>query len=913
MLPSHLLRLSALAIALAAPAAEAAICRVAPAGTTGANGASWSTPMSLQAALGNDACNEIWVRKGLYKPVIAVNANNPTQAERAVSFVIRPGKRVYGGFAGTEVLRDARNPQAHRSVLSGDIGNDDTTDADGIVTDPAGNRYGNSYHVVSMDGGTALGPITRTTVLDGVVITSGHANGSTSDHYDLGGGLFCRASNTGHECSPTLRQLTFSGNRGRYGAAMAVVATTGGIARPRLHRVHFSANHAGTYGGAMYNNGNPAGHANPDLLEVTFTGNLSGSYGGAIYNNGRQGNSSPVLDRVGFSGNSSTYGGAIYNNASSSGTARAFITNATFSGNTASSNGGAIYNETGSTGDGRMLLSHVTFSGNTASNGGAICNWGSSSNLEKSGPTVRNSILWGNSATQSGPEVFNQSAEAVIQDSIVAGGCPTGSACSGLLTGNPALGALADNGGFSRTMKPNTGSSAINTANSAWCLTEDQRGVPRAQGTRCDIGAVEVEAPACYVKHDASGSNNGTSWANAYASLQSALANANCGEIRVARGIYTPGNAGDITASFSIRPGQRVYGGFNGTEATLAQRDPAAHRTVLSGDIDGNDITDANGVVVNYTDRIGTNSKRIVLMDGTTAAGNIIANTVLDGFAITAAAGWDISGGGLYCKGNSSGRECSPTLRNLLFSANLADSGAGIYNAGNNGGRANPTLVNVTFRSGSSWLGGGGMYNAGNNGGDSSPALTNVTFVDNWATAMVNDGSHTGRSSPVLNHVTFYANQDRSDAASMKNDGRSGGSSEPILANLILWGGTFNLPEEAGECGHMEICNWSAQPAIRDSLIAGGCPAGAICGLGVIDANPKLASLANNGGATPTLLPAADSPAIDAGADDDCAETDQRGISRPQGAGCDIGAVERAASDNGTIGSLLFADGFESN
>ncbi len=132
MPPSHLLRLSALAIALAAPAAEAAICRVAPAGTTGANGASWSTPMSLQAALGNDACNEIWVRKGLYKPVIAVNANNPTQAERAVSFVIRPGKRVYGGFAGTEVLRDARNPQAHRSVLSGDIGNDDTTDADGM-------------------------------------------------------------------------------------------------------------------------------------------------------------------------------------------------------------------------------------------------------------------------------------------------------------------------------------------------------------------------------------------------------------------------------------------------------------------------------------------------------------------------------------------------------------------------------------------------------------------------------------------------------------------------------------------------------------------------------------------------------------------------------------------------------------
>src|SRR5690606_28726120 len=119
-----------------------------------------------------------------------------------------------------------------------------------------------------------------------------------------------------------------------------------------------------------------------------------------------------------------------------------------------------------------------------------------------------------------GPEVHVYNANTQITDSIVAGGCPDGAECDGVITGNPALGALADNGGFSRTMKPNTGSAAIDAANSTWCPLTDQRGVPRAQGTRCDLGAVEVEVAPCYVKHDATGSNNGTSWNNAHKRLE---------------------------------------------------------------------------------------------------------------------------------------------------------------------------------------------------------------------------------------------------------------------------------------------------------------------------------------------------------------------------------------------------------
>lgn len=72
---------------------------------------------------------------------------------------------------------------------------------------------------------------------------------------------------------------------------------------------------------------------------------------------------------------------------------------------------------------------------------------------------------------------------------------------------------------------------------------------------------------------------------------------------------------------------------------------------------------------------------------------------------------------------------------------------------------------------------------------------------------------------------------------------------------------------------------------------------------GVADApDPQLASLAANGGPTPTRLPAADSPLIDAIPAGDCiasAPTDQRGDARPSGPGCDVGVVGLASNQVG--------------
>jgi hypothetical protein len=78
----------------------------------------------------------------------------------------------------------------------------------------------------------------------------------------------------------------------------------------------------------------------------------------------------------------------------------------------------------------------------------------------------------------------------------------------------------------------------------------------------------------------------------------------------------------------------------------------------------------------------------------------------------------------------------------------------------------------------------------------------------------------------------------------------------------------------------------------------------------MINTNPRLGPLANNGGLTPTHLPNCDSPAVDAvplASSSDVAgipvTTDQRGISRPQGAASDIGAVEVGTTMTVTIPS----------
>ncbi len=250
------------------------------------------------------------------------------------------------------------------------------------------------------------------------------------------------------------------------------------------------------------------------------------------------------------------------------------------------------------------------------------------------------------------------------------------------------------------------------------------------------------DAATIYVDHTASGAATGLSWTDAFTNVQDALtASVNGDQIWVAQGTYTPTlrtDPGDPrTATFTLVEGVALYGGFNGAETSLDQRDWETHITVLSGDMDNNDLTDPYGVVTDTANITGTNAYRVM------TGGGVTETTIVDGFRVTAGKADGSypynSGGGMY---NASS---SPTLSNMVFSGNSGSFGGGMGNY-----YSNPILTNVTFSGNSSTMDmGGGMSN-----NDSSPILTSNTFSQNSAFAMYNSNN----SNPTLANVIFSSN-----------------------------------------------------------------------------------------------------------------------------------------------------------
>ena len=804
--------------------AQSLIYRVTPAGaTSGSCGGDWSSPCDLQYTLTSlaSAGDQIWVAAGTYKPT--------SGTDRMISFALKNGVEVYGGFDGTETLLKESDSAANVTILSGDLNGDDA----GFT-----NNGENSYHVVTGSG------TDNTAVLNGFMITGGNADDYNTMSYEShGGGLFILSGN------PMLANLTISGNSAWQGGGIA----NHSYSSPTLANVTISGNSAIALGGGIYN----YFHSDPTLTNVTLSGNSTSQQGGGIYNV----DSNPILTSVTLSGNVATYGGAILNN-----TSNPTLTNVTISGNSATSYGGGIYNYFHSD----PILNNVTLSGNSAPYGG-----GGIYNHESSNPAIYNTILWSN-----GSQIGNADlSTTTIKDSIVQGGCPVRATCTEIINSDPLLGSLQDNGGFTPTMALGTGSTAIDAGGvNSNCAVTDQRGVTRPQSRACDIGAYELEhefIEVLYVKPGGFTMGVCESWIQA-CELRYALSRATAGQqIWVAAGTYKPTSGTDRTISFALKHRVKIYGGFAGTETLLSQRDPKTNLTILNGDLNGDDSGFTNN---------GENSYHVVVGSGN------YGTAVLDGFTITGgnANGSDPNnnGGGLYnyygspilanltIRGNSAAQygggvyndtHSSPALTNVIIKGNFAVHGGGMYNE-----HSSPTLTNVTIN-GNSAVDGGGMYNRIIG---SQPTLTNVTISNNIATSTGGGMFNVLRSLPTLTNVTISGNS-APQAGGLYNSGSS-----PTLVNVILWGnGTA-----------MNNVDTSA-PTVVNSVVQGGCPSTASC-TNVIDADPLLGALQDNGGFTETMALGTGSPAINTGNDVNCPATDQRGVTRPQGSGCDIGAFE---------------------
>jgi predicted outer membrane repeat protein len=393
--------------------------------------------------------------------------------------------------------------------------------------------------------------------------------------------------------------------------------------------------------------------------------------------------------------------------------------------------------------------------------------------------------------------------------------------------------------------------------------------------------------PVLYVDADATGSGNGSSWCNAYTSLQQAmLAAAGSGgtvtEIRVAQGTYKPAGAGGSrTASFVLIGGVSLRGGYAG----CGQPDPDAHNpslyiTTLSGDLNNDD----GPGFANY----GDNSYHVI-----TAPAGIGDGTVLDGFTITAgnANGPPLSptdrGAGMYVEGSPMITQCmflrnraglsggagmfiqqavpGPIVENCVFFDNLGGYGAAVNIIGNPGmiNAVAPQFHTCRFLGNHAMNSGGaiasdrcaarfancliagnaGQLGAGAVSNNGVPQFTNCTIVgNNTANANSSGGLHTAetQASPALYNCILWANGaagNMNQAAQIRVT-----SGNLIVAHSCVHGWTGSL----GGIG-----NHGTDPRLVD-------PDGPDGILGTLDDNGRLAggSTSIDSGSNPDALPA---------------------------------------------------------
>jgi CSLREA domain-containing protein len=190
-------------------------------------------------------------------------------------------------------------------------------------------------------------------------------------------------------------------------------------------------------------------------------------------------------------------------------------------------------------------------------------------------------------------------------------------------------------------------------------------------------------------------------------------------------------------------------------------------------------------------------------------------------------------------------------------------------------------LRNVTLSGNSAAAAGGALASSG------STTAVNITVAGN-AARLSGGGIHVSGGVLTLTHATITGNAADSDA---NRTGDGGGLSRTAgtltLVNSVLWGNSDGSasPIHAPECSGVLV---KGGPNLVGSLAGCGLsPSGTITGR-----DPMLGPLQHNGGTTPTRQQADGSPVIDVASAGACPASDQRGASRPYGAGCDLGAVE---------------------
>ncbi len=630
-------------------------------------------------------------------------------------------------------------------------------------------------------------------------------------------------------------------------------------------------------GGGIFNGGG----------QMTITNcTISNNTGSGIFNS----NGNMTITGSTISGNSGDYGGGI----ASGGTLT--VTSSTIAGNSGFL-GGGIYFYTGT-----MYITSSTIAGNNVNGqGGGIYQVGGGA------LTIGNTIVASNTAPGF-PDIFRAVASQgnnLIGNTSGSGGFLP----SDLLNVNPLLGPLQDNGGPTLTRALLFGSPAIDAGNPAVVFNPaefDQRGAPfvRVFGSRVDMGAFEAVP---LVVNSAGDGDDGDLY-NGVTTLREAINRAN-----------VIGGADTITFAASMSGQTILLGGAElaVTDALTIDAAPLAQNVTINANLQSR-ILNITADYVTLTGLTLTGGRTTASRGGgiratgvltlvqSTVSGNSTAGDFANGGGIfsfgavtltqstvsgNSTAGYSAAGGGIYAAG-------AVTLTQSTVSGN---STAGNFSYGG-GIRASAVTLTQSTVSGNSTTGhladGGGICANG------AVTLTQSTVSGNSTAGNFAEGGGIYAAGAVTLTQSTVTGNHTTGSGSL-----GGGIYQPNLNNnfplsisgSIIAGNTAadSSPDLKTDPESVAVAN-----SVSYSLIGNTSGSGVTAATGtgnLLNVNPLLGPLADNGGTTLTHALLAGSPALDAGDPAVTTGVDQRGFARVvdgdavSGARIDIGAFESQA------------------
>lgn len=764
--------------------AQTKVYYVSPTGV--GDGTSWETTTTLQTALQNAvAGDQIWVQ-GFEQ----ITSADQLYIAPAGWVQLKSGVQLYGGFKGDETNVNSRETlgkpyqMKYRSVLSGDIKRDDVVDNTNLIFPANTTRSDNATHVLNVNMAPASGNNKNTspTIINGFSIGNGHADGSG----EKGGGIYIHGDNTG-----------------------------GGIFR--IERCFLLNNYA-TEGGAIYVD-----------AEVKNVNNSTSLVNQCVVYNNAAGERAAVENAGGglyLAGEATVVNSSIFNN----------------------ENGGLRL------ADGAKVV-NSTVSRNSSGGIDMIDD-------KAEGYNVANTIIWGNStlSTQYRPKFKNSAfheVEAGDSDGNIYVTAENRGDTNAPMFDAPSLKTSYDRDfNWRQTAYPLwswnvlEGSVMLSKGDqqsydqSAYG-SEDMAGNPRFNGSTIDIGAYEFQQMLStrirYVKPVATGTGDGSSWENASGNLQNMideLAKNNPqnlpGEVWVAAGTYVPQvqviSGTTYSASFLMRDGISVYGGFAGDESSKQEREVGkmpwnfVNKTILEGSYYEHSKTSWNESNHKWT--LTSDSRHVVFFSPLPSEGKsgFDKSTILNGVTIRggyAQGGEGVAdfmtdrGAGVYMGINATLEKCIVTensstgnggavymyggrvMNSLIYNNNADGDGGAVYvdNAG---------IVLASMLTNNSANNGSGAYLAHTgNWTDGKPhpeyLILSTSVVSN-NTSRLNGAVYCAKGGVLMQNTITNNDCPTATDNTSANASQSGGlyvDSYGLVINSVLWNNTIqkrNIP-----------------------------------------------------------------------------------------------------------------------